>query len=146
MDDNSGGAAADKGTGEAVGDTFAFLETKDACIGKNFQPGVACANCNATSTGVRALASVATGASHTIAKPATVASDTGINCDRYACPYYQFIFIGAYQGPMGYEGHCESYIASSANWDLSQQLISRWGTTTGWAKMDSIGYKSMTPS
>jgi len=146
MDTNSGGAASDKGTGEAVGDTFSFLETKDACIGKNFQPGVACANCNATCTGVRDLASFATGGSHTIAKPSNVASDTGINCDRYSCPYYQFVFIGAYQGPMGYEGHCESYIASSANWDLAQQLVARWGTTTGWAKMDSIWYKSLTPS
>jgi trimeric autotransporter adhesin len=146
MDTNSGGAASDKGTGEAVGDTFAFLETRDACIGKNFQPGVACANCNATCTGVRDLASFATGGSHTIAKPSTVTSDTGINCDRYSCPYFQLVFIGAYQGPMGYEGHCESYIASSANWDLAQQLVSRWGTTTGWAKMDAIWYKSLTPS
>jgi trimeric autotransporter adhesin len=146
MDTNSGGASSDKGTGEAVGDTFSFLETKDACIGKNFQPGVACANCNATCTGVRDLASFATGGSHTIAKPSNVASDTGINCDRYSCPYYQFVFIGAYQGPMGYEGHCESYIASSANWDLAQQLVARWGTTTGWAKMDAIWYKSLTPS
>jgi len=146
MDTNSGGASSDKGTGEAVGDTFAFLETKDACIGKNFQPGVACANCNATCTGVRDLASFATGGSHTIAKPSNVASDTGINCDRYSCPYYQFIFIGAYQGPMGYEGHCESYIASSANWDLAQQLVARWGTTAGWQKMDAIWYKSLTPS
>ena len=146
MDTNSGGAASDKGTGEAVGDTFAFLETKDACIGKNFQPGVACANCNATCTGVRDLASFGIGGSHTIAKPSTVADNAGINCDRYACPYYQFIFIGAYQGPMGYEGHCESYIASSANWDLAQSLVSYWGSTTGWAKMDSIWYKSLTPS
>ena len=146
MDTNSGGASSDKGTGEAVGDTFAFLETKDACIGKNFQPGVACANCNATCTGVRDLASFATGGSHTIAKPSTVADNAGINCDRYSCPYYQFVFIGAYQGPMGYEGHCESYIASSANWDLAQQLVARWGTTTGWQKMDAIWYKSLTPS
>jgi Zn-dependent metalloprotease len=146
MDTNSGGASSDKGTGEAVGDTFAFLETKDACIGKNFQPGVACANCNATCTGVRDLASFATGGSHTIAKPSTVADNAGINCDRYSCPYYQFVFIGAYQGPMGYEGHCESYIASSANWDLAQQLVTRWGTTTGWQKMDAIWYKSLTPS
>ena len=145
MDTNSGGAASDKGTGEAVGDTFSFLETKDACIGKNFQPGVACANCNATCTGVRDLASFATGGSHTIAKPSTVADNAGINCDRYACPYLAS-GISPYQGPMGYEGHCESYIASSANWDLAQQLISRWGTTTGWAKMDAIWYKSLTPS
>jgi Zn-dependent metalloprotease len=145
MDTNSGGAASDKGTGEAVGDTFAFLETKDACIGKNFRPGVACTNCNATCTGVRDLASFATGGSHTIAKPSNVASDTGINCDRYSCPYLAS-GISPYQGPMGYEGHCESYIASSANWDLAQQLIARWGTATGWAKMDAIWYKSLTPS
>jgi hypothetical protein len=118
MDTNSGGAASDKGTGEAVGDTFAFLETKDACIGKNFRPGVACANCNATCTGVRDLASFATGGSHTIAKPSNVTSDTGINCDRYTCPYLAS-GISPYQGSMGYEGHCESYIASSANWDLA---------------------------
>jgi Zn-dependent metalloprotease len=145
MDTNSGGAASDKGTGEAVGDTFAFLETKDACIGKNFRPGVACTNCNSTCTGVRDLASFAIGGSHTIAKPANVASDTGINCDRFTCPYLAS-GISPYQGPMGYEGHCESYIASSSNWDLAQSLISYWGTTTGWSKMDAIWYKSLTPS
>ncbi|HEV2856443.1 MAG TPA: hypothetical protein VHC97_26890 [Thermoanaerobaculia bacterium] len=144
MDTNSGGAASDKGSGEAVGDTFAFLETKDPCIGKNFRPGVPCANCNSTCTGVRDMASFASGGSHTIAKPSNVASDTGINCDRYACPYTSG--LSAYQGPMGYEGHCESYIASTANWDLAKQLTTRWGTTTGWQKMDAIWYKSLTPS
>jgi len=145
MDTNSGGAAADKGTGEAVGDTFAFLETKDSCIGQNFQPGVPCANCGAC-TGVRNVAAFALGGSATIAKPANVAANAGINCDRYNCPYFQFIFIGAYQGPMGYEGHCESYIASSANWDLAQALVTRWGNPVGWQKMDAIWYKSLTPS
>ena len=145
MDTNTGGAASDAGSGEAVGDTFAFLETKDACIGPNFQPGVNCYNCTAC-TGVRDVADFALGGSATIAKPANVASNTGMNCDRYACPYYQFWIIGAYQGPMGYQGHCESYIASSANWDLAQSLIARWGTTTGWQKMDAIWYGSLTPS
>jgi hypothetical protein len=145
FDTNTGGAASDAGSGEAVGDTFAFLETKDPCIGPNFQPGVNCANCTACS-GVRDIADFAVGGSATIAKPANVAVNTGINCDRYSCPYNQFIFFGAYQGPMGYEGHCESYIASSANWDLAQNLIAHWGTTTGWSKMDSIWYKSLTPS
>jgi hypothetical protein len=145
MDTNSGGAASDAGTGEAVGDTFAFLETKDPCIGQNFQPGVNCANCTAC-TGVRDVADFATGGSAVIAKPSTVTDNAGLNCDRYSCPYYQFFIIGAYQGPMGYEGHCESVIASSANWELSQKLISRYGTTAGWAAMDSIWYKSLTPS
>jgi hypothetical protein len=145
MDTNSGGAASDKGTGEAVGDTFAFLETKVPCIGQNFQPGVNCANCTAC-TGVRDVREFSTQGTKTIAKPSTVADNNGINCDRYSCPYYQLVFIGAYQGPMGYEGHCESYIASSANWDLAQQLITRYGTTAGWAAMDAIWYKSLTPS
>ena len=145
MDTNSGGAASDKGTGEAVGDTFAFLETKSSCIGKNFQPGVNCTNCT-NCTGVRDVREFSTQGTKTIAKPSTVADNNGINCDRYSCPYYQFIFIGAYQGPMGYQGHCESHIASSANWDLAQNLIARWGTPTGWSKMDSIWYKSLTPS
>jgi hypothetical protein len=145
MDTNAGGAASDKGTGEAVGDTFAFLETKASCIGKNFQPGVNCANCTAC-TGVRDVKEFSLQGTRTIAKPSTVADNNGINCDRYSCPYYQFVFIGAYQGPMGYEGHCESYIASSANWDLAQALIARYGTTAGWAAMDAIWYKSLTPS
>jgi Zn-dependent metalloprotease len=143
MDTNTGGSATDKGSGEAVGDTFAFLETKNGCIGPNFRPGVNCTNCTAC-TGVRDVADFALGGSATIAKPANVASNTGINCDRYACPYTSG--LSAYQGPMGYEGHCESYIASSANWDLAQNLITRWGTTTGWSKMDGIWYRSLTPS
>jgi hypothetical protein len=144
MDTNSGGAASDKGTGEAVGDTFAFLETKVSCIGKNFRPGVNCFNCSAC-TGVRDVAEFGLGGAHTIAKPSTVASDTGINCDRNACPFLSG-GVSPYQGPMGYEGHCESLIASSANWDLAQSLVSHFGTTAGWAAMDGIWYKSLTPS
>ncbi len=144
MDTNSGGAASDKGTGEAVGDTFAFLETKNSCIGPNFRPGVTCTNCT-TCTGVRDVQDFSTLGTKTIAKPSTVADNNGINCDRFTCPYLSG-GITAYQGPMGYEGHCESYIASSANWDLAQSLVTRWGTTTGWQKMDAIWYKSLTPS
>ncbi len=144
MDTKSGGAASDKGTGEAVGDTFAFLETKDSCIGPNFRPGVPCTNCT-TCTGVRDVKDFSLQGTKTIAKPSTVADNNGINCDRFTCPYVVNFFT-AYQGPMGYEGHCESYIASSANWDLAQSLVTRYGTTAGWAAMDSIWYKSLTPS
>ena len=143
MDSNTGGAASDKGSGEAVGDTFAFLETKNSCIGPNFKPGVKCYNCT-TCTGVRDVKDFSLQGTKTLAKPSNVASDTGINCDRYACPYTSG--FTAYQGPMGYQGHCESYIASSANWDLTQSLITRWGTTAGWQKMDAIWYKSLVPS
>jgi hypothetical protein len=143
MDYNAGGEAPEKGSGEALGDTFAFLETKDSCIGQNFRPGVNCYNCSAC-TGVRDVAEFASGGGHTIAKPSNVTSNTGINCDRYTCPYKSF--GSNYQGPMGYEGHCESYIASSANWDLAQLLIARYGVDSGWAAMDAIWYDSLTPS
>jgi subtilisin-like proprotein convertase family protein len=145
MDTNSGGAASENGSGEAVGDTFAFLETKDACIGKNFIPGQPCANCAASCTGVRDVNAFSTLGAATISKPSTVADNAGINCDRYTCPYLsQGVF--PYQGPMGYEGHCESYIASSANWDLSQKLVTQFGATQGWSEMDRIWYGSLTPS
>ncbi len=142
LDDNTGGSASEYGSGEAVGDTFAFLETKDACIGPNFTPGVLCDNCTSC-TGVRDLSDFALGGARTIAKPSTVADNAGINCDQWACPYYTPDGY-AYQGPMGYEGHCESYIASSANWDLAQSLIATYGTDQGWAAMDQIWYESLT--
>lgn len=145
MDTNTGGAASENGSGEAVGDTFAFLETKDACIGRNFTPGNACTNCEATCTGVRDLEAFSTHGAATIAKPSTITDDGGPNCDRWACPYLQ-LGIFPYQGPMGYEGHCESYIAGSANWDLTQALIEKFGESDGWQKMDGIWYGSLVPS
>jgi trimeric autotransporter adhesin len=143
MDTNSGGAAPDQGTGEALGDTFAFLETRDSCIGPNFRPGVPCFNCG-TCTGVRDVAVFASGGARTIAKPSTVTDNNGINCDRFQCPYKNF--GQPYQGPLGFEGHCESYIASSANWDLAQMLVAHYGVDPGWAAMDAIWYDSLTPS
>ncbi|GEM_PF-896717 len=145
MDTNTGGAASENGSGEAVGDTFAFLETKDACIGKNFKPGVPCYNCDNTCTGVRDVEAFSTHGAATIAKPSTITATTGAACARWACPYLQS-GIFPYQGPMGYEGHCESYIASSANWDLTQALIDKFGPTQGWQEMDRIWYGSLIPS
>ncbi|MBO9662666.1 GEVED domain-containing protein [Dokdonella sp.] len=145
MDTNTGGAASENGSGEAVGDTFAFLETKDACIGKNFTPGVPCRNCEATCTGVRDLGAFSTHGAAVTAKPSTVIDNGGIDCDRWSCPYLQF-GIFPYQGPMGYEGHCESYIAGSANWDLAQALVDKFGESEGWQEMDRIWYGSLIPS
>ena len=146
MDQNSGGAASENGTGEAVGDTFAFLETKLACIGPGFFTGQnGCYNCDASCTGVRDLNAFSTLGARTVAKPSTITADNGANCDRLACPYLAN-GIFPYQGPMGYEGHCESYIAGSANWDLAQALVAQYGATAGYAQMDKIWYGSLTPS
>ncbi|MDC8011930.1 hypothetical protein [Tahibacter soli] len=151
LDTNTGGAASENGSGEAVGDTFAFLETRDSCIGQNFKPGVDCANCVAC-TGVRDVGDFGVSApAAKRASPANITNDAGPNCDRYigqggvACPYVHPTAGVPYRGPMGYEGHCESYIASGANWDLAQSLIAKFGND-GWGKMDRIWYASLTPS
>ncbi len=145
LDSNTGGAASsDNASGEAVGDTFAFLETRDSCIGPNFRPGVPCYNCT-TCTGVRDLGDFALGGARTLATPANVTADDGIDCDRpaFACPYYRN--GSPYWGPMRFQGHCESHIASTANWDLKNALVDEFGEA-GWQKMDDIWYGSLVPS
>ncbi|HEY0229910.1 MAG TPA: hypothetical protein VGC55_01545, partial [Dokdonella sp.] len=150
LDQNTGGAASENGSGEAVGDTFAFLETQDSCIGENFTPGQVCHNCT-TCSGVRDVGDFSLAGTRPIARPSNVTSATGINCNAYigaggtACPYTNPNNLQPYRGPMGYEGHCESYIASSANWDLTQALVARFGAD-GWDRMDDIWYGSLTPS
>ncbi len=148
LDDNTGGAANENGSGEALGDITAFLETRDSCIGPNFQPGVVCHNCESTGcTGVRDMTPFASGGAATIARPNTVENNAGMNCDRFQCPFFQVPpFFFPYQGPMGYEGHCESYIASSAVWDLTQLLIAEYGTDPGWKTMKQIWYDSLFPT
>ncbi|MBB5207287.1 hypothetical protein [Chiayiivirga flava] len=143
MDTNSGGAANENASGEAVGDTFAFLETRDACIGPNFQPGVQCHNCT-DCTGVRDVGQFSTRGSATIARPSTITDNAGINCDRFACPYSTPQGF-PYRGPMGFQGHCESLIAGGANWDLTQNLVDHYGES-GWQRMDDIWYSSLVPS
>lgn len=154
LDTNTGGAASnDQGSGEAVGDTFAFLETRDGCIGQNFLPASNCHNCVAC-TGVRDVSDFDISGPGLIARPSNVTANTGINCDRFLttggtvnCPYRTSGGAGSlYRGPMGYEGHCESVIAGSANWDLAQMLITQHGVDPGWAAMDKIWYGSLTPS
>lgn len=146
LDQNTGGAASEQGSGEAFGDITAFLETRDSCIGPNFQPGVPCSNCGSTGcTGVRDMTPFANGGAATIARPDTVEANGGINCDRFACPFFTPNGF-PYQGPMGYEGHCESYIASTAVWDLTQLLIADQGTETGWATMKQLWYESLFPT
>lgn len=150
LDQNTGGSANEYGSGEAVGDTFAFLETRDSCIGENFTPGSVCHNCT-TCTGVRDVNDFGLDGTRPIARPSNVIVPGGIKCNDYAglngisCPYNRPDTGTAYRGPMGYEGHCESIIASSANWDLKNALVARFGDS-GWDRMDDIWYGSLTPS
>ncbi|HET8899803.1 MAG TPA: GEVED domain-containing protein [Rhodanobacteraceae bacterium] len=133
---NIGGDPTDMGTGEATGDTFAFLQTRDGCIGDGFF-----ANSSAACAGVRDVAefTVASNSSFVV-KPSNITTAGGPDCDNgMACPYKTPQGYD-YQGPMGYEGHCESYIASGANWDLAQALVGALGDEAGWQKMDDLWY------
>jgi hypothetical protein len=142
LDQNTGGAAPDGGSGEAVGDITAFLETRQSCIGPNFTPGVPCHNCSSTAcTGVRDLAPFSAGGAATVASPATVASAAGIDCGRFACGSSQ-----SCRGPMGYECHCESHIASTSVWDLTQLLVARYGADGGYDAMRQLWYDSLFPT
>jgi hypothetical protein len=138
LDQNAGGTAPDFASGEAAGDTGAMLYTRESCVAPNLQPGVNCFNCVAC-TGVRDPGDFAAfGGSRPIARPSNIAVTGGIDCDRFACPFTGF------EGVMGYQAHCESQIASSANWDLA--VLLRWtkGEEQGWAQMERIWYGSLT--
>ncbi|MEM7585083.1 MAG: hypothetical protein AAF560_16955 [Acidobacteriota bacterium] len=149
MDSNAGGTVGENGTGEAIGDSFAFIELRDPCIGENFSTNT-CFNCNPGCTGVRDVSAYGVNGISTVSRPDTVETNSGMNCDRFSglggvdCPYTTPTGF-PYRGPMGYEGHCESYIASSANWDLAQLLIGELGTEGGWDKMEELWYGIMTP-
>lgn len=113
LDSNDGnGLSPDLGTAEAYGDFTAALATRSSCIGPGFLSGPcggygdACTSC----TGVRDLdwAKRASGVPHTVD-----------NFTRHRCPVKS-----SYAGPCGREGHCESYVASEALWDLAARDLS----------------------
>lgn len=130
MDQFAGQLSPDAGTREAVADTFAFLYGRDGCIGDNFRPGVPCTNCRSSCTGVRDIEAFAWGGESDLASPSTLPS-IGCSC------------VGGAGGPMGYNGHCESYLATTANWDLTQILVDENGPS-GWGDMEEIWYGSLT--
>ena len=120
----------DRSTGEAFADVESFLETHQSCIGHNFRPGVPCSfGCGPTCTGVRDV-DVSPNVS-----PATIENPPS-DCDSFGCPNF-------YTGVMGYQGHCESLIASGAFWDMAQGFVGRYGQGAGWALADRIWYESL---
>ncbi len=127
-DHDQNGFSADEGSGEAYADTGAFLMTHSSCIGHNFRPGVPCSlGCDSSCTGVRDVDT---------AEDVTVwnIESSPADCDRWSCPYW------GYMGPMGYEGHCESLIASQAWWDAIKAVRNEVGDDTGWVWADRLWY------
>lgn len=135
-----GGTAADGASGEAQADFFAFLQTDDACIGRGLRPGSLCENCGPGCTGVRDLAPFTAGGAAPIANPANLETPNGLHCDRFSCPYQG---SSAVRGPLGYQAHCESQIASSALLDLDQKLIDRKGAVNGRTAMEELWFAAL---
>ncbi len=128
---DANGFSIDKGSGEAYADTAGFLMTHTSCIGHNFKIGVPCNyGCDAGCTGVR---DVNTQNEVTVSNIENAPGD----CDRWNCPY------AGYMGPMGYEGHCESLIASQAWWDAVAAVRNEIGNNGGWLWADRIWYEGL---
>ena len=131
LDANDGnGFSPDNGTGEAYGDFTAALATHVSCMGPGFLSskcggyGDACTSC----TGVRDIDY----AKHASNTPHTVANFIQPKCPTSA----------DYKGPCGREGHCESYIASEALWDLVNRDLGSPGSGSAWATAERLWYLS----
>lgn len=136
LDSNDGMAPSELGSGEAYGDTVAFLETHQSCIGPGFLTsncsgyGDSCTNC----TGVRDVDY----AKHSSNTPATPG-----NFIKNKCPT-----SSSYQGPCGREGHCESYVVSESLWDLANRDLPSAGfdAASSWYILDRLFYLSRSTS
>ncbi len=135
LDANDGnGASPDDGTGETYGDLTAALFTHSSCGGAGFFGsgncggyGDACLACS----GVREI-DWDRRAMHTPVTPEMLADGGGYECRLDA----------GYPGPCGYEGHCESYIASEAVWDLATRDLPATGMdpATAWQLVDRLWF------
>jgi len=142
LDAKTNGAPNEGASREAYGDTMAFLQTHDSCIGPGFTPNHPCQDgCTASCTGVRDVNPAIK------VKPSNITSSP-INClSKYTFPDgTQFqrtcpAFGGG--GVMGFEVHCESAIATGATWDMAQGLIAKYGSGAGWALADRLWYESV---
>ncbi len=138
MDANDGsGTGTDNIPLETRADWTALLQTHQSCTGNGFLGsncagyGDACTSC----TGVRD----ADWAKHTNTTPWTPANNgsTGL----YSCA------SGSYNGPCGWEDHCESGIATQALWDFATRDLTGAPTSldsvTAWQVADRLFYTSM---
>jgi hypothetical protein len=140
LDKMTNGSSPDGGSGEAYGDTMAFLQTHDSCIGPGFSPGHVCQDGCTTCTGVRDVNPAIK------VKPSNITSSP-INCLSAFVLFDGSLFQRTCQfgggGVMGYEVHCESAIATGATWDMAQAFIGKYGDGAGWALADRLWYESV---
>jgi subtilisin-like proprotein convertase family protein len=129
MDENDGNGA--QGSGEAMGDAFAFLQLRDSCIGQNFTStpcdgyGNPCSGC----TGVRDQDRLKHDTPE-ILTPANINARCGS--------------LGGGSDPCGEEVHCEGYLPGNTVWDLAyRDLPARpMAVDDAWALADKLWWES----
>ncbi len=136
MDDYDG-SGSDSPPVETRADWTATLQTHDSCTGRGaFISGVCdgygdpCTDCS----GIRD----ADRTKHTNTSPWTAANGDG---DVYDCGG-----SGSYDGPCGWEDHCESGISTQALWELVMTdlpALSGMDVTSAWMLVDRLFYSSM---
>ncbi|MEO1365988.1 MAG: hypothetical protein AAFX50_02340, partial [Acidobacteriota bacterium] len=138
--DSGFGGLSTYGAGiEAAADVVALLYTEDGCVARGLRPGIPCHNCSPTCSGVRDLDrwSAALG---TPARPGALADPAEVACRRYGCPFSD---DPGRIGPLGYQAHCESYLASTAIRDLIELQAEVVGEEQAWDDVRRLWYRGM---
>ena len=148
LDTNDGGGSSpDNGTGETYGDFSAALATHASCIGNGFLQSGTCGgygNSCTTCSGVRDI----DWAKHTRNTASTVANFTQTTCPQPSAQNPNYVgpcgkdAIARAQTTKKREGHCESYVASEALWDLAARDMPSPGTGSAWTVVDRLWYLS----
>ncbi|MEM6794322.1 MAG: hypothetical protein AAF725_10085, partial [Acidobacteriota bacterium] len=139
LDSYFGGLSSFGSGSEATADVVALLYTEDGCVARGLRPGIPCHNCSPTCSGVRDLDRFSAGLG-TAARPDTLADPGLVDCGRLGCP-----FPGGptRTGPLGYQAHCESYLASTAIRDLIDMQSQVVGPEQAWEDVRRLWFKGM---
>ncbi len=121
LDHNTSFTTPDSSSSEALADAASFLHNRVPCIGHNFFIGGG-GDC----TGVRDVST------RPHARP-----------DNIEDPPYSCNCQSWYSGVLGYQGHCESHIASGAVWDMALLLADAHGGDAGWTHANRLFFETM---
>ncbi len=114
-------SSPDHSSSEALADAASVLHLRTPCIGHNFFQGG-----GGSCTGVRDVSV------RPHARPDNIhMAPLSCNC------------TSQYSGVLGYQGHCESHIASGAVYDMALKLADAHGGDAGWAHANRLFFENL---